>query len=228
MAQEEAIVTRGHAREGYAQEKAGAQAPAACVLVFARYPTPGQAKTRLIPALGSAGAAQFYRQLAEGMISQLRILRQGYPVDVVLWYSGATAATMADWLGEDWIYCPQPEGDLGHRLRMATDWAFGQGYDSVLVMGTDCPDLDESILRQGLRYLAQGADLVLGPANDGGYYLLGLTSPQPTLFEDITWSTAAVLAQTVAQAERLRLTPTYLPTLIDIDTPEDLAQWRQG
>lgn len=198
------------------------------MLVFARYPTPGQAKTRLIPALGATGAAQFYRQLAEGMIEQLRVLQQGYPVDVALWYSGATAAAMADWLGSDLIYCPQPEGDLGRRLSVAMDWAFGQGYGTVLVVGTDCPDLKASIVRQGLGYLAAGADLVLGPANDGGYYLLGLTSPQPTLFQAITWSTAAVLAQTVAQAERLRLTPTYLPTLIDIDTPEDLAQWRQG
>lgn len=200
----------------------------ACVLVFARYPTPGQAKTRLIPALGPAGAAQVYRQFAEGTIAQLRALQQRCPVDVALWYSGATAATMADWLGPDLIYCPQPEGDLGHRLTVAMHWAFEQGYGTVLMMGTDCPDLDATIVHQGLAALAQGADLVLGPANDGGYYLLGLTSPQPALFENITWSTAAVLAQTVAQAERLHLSPTYLPTLIDIDTPEDLAQWRQG
>ena len=193
----------------------------ACVLVFARYPTPGQAKTRLIPALGPAGAAQLYQHLAERVIAQVRALP--FPVEIALWYSGATAATMQAWLGDDLIYCPQPEGDLGHRLSAAMDWAFAQGYGSALVIGTDCPDLNAAILTQGLEALAAGADLVLGPAQDGGYYLLGLTSPQPALFEGITWSTAAVLAQTLAQAERLHLTPTYLPTLVDIDTPEDLA-----
>lgn len=193
----------------------------ACVLVFARYPTPGQAKTRLIPALGPAGAAQLYQHLAERVIAQVRALPS--PVEIALWYSGATAATMQAWLGDDLIFCPQPEGDLGHRLSTAMDWAFAQGYEAALVIGTDCPDLDTVILNQSLEALAAGADLVLGPAQDGGYYLLGLTSPQPALFEGIAWSTAAVLAQTLAQAERLHLTPTYLPTLTDMDTPEDLA-----
>jgi rSAM/selenodomain-associated transferase 1 len=193
----------------------------ACVLVFARYPTPGQAKTRLIPALGPAGAAQLYQHLAERVIAQARALP--HPVDMALWYSGATAEAMQNWLGDDLIYCPQPEGDLGHRLTTAMDWAFTNGYTAALVIGTDCPALDATILHQGLMALTAGAALVLGPAQDGGYYLLGLTSPQPALFENITWSTAAVLSQTLAQAERLHLTPTYLPTLHDIDTPADLA-----
>lgn len=192
-----------------------------CILVFARYPTPGQAKTRLIPALGPAGAARLYQDLAERGIAQVRAIPRS--VDIALWYSGATAEAMRGWLGDDLIYCPQPQGDLGHRLATAMDWAFAQGYAAALVIGTDCPGLDAAILHQGLADLAAGSDLVLGPAQDGGYYLLGLTSPQPALFENIPWSTAAVLRQTLAQAERLHLTPTYLPTLHDIDTPADLA-----
>ncbi|MFH7241399.1 MAG: TIGR04282 family arsenosugar biosynthesis glycosyltransferase [Spirulina sp.] len=195
----------------------------ACVLVFARYPTPGQAKTRLIPALGPEGAAQLYRWLAERVIAQARSLQRQGLVDIALWHSGATAETMGDWLGQDLIYCAQPEGDLGHRLATAMDWAFNQGYESALVIGTDCPDLDAAILNQGLESLAAGVDLVLGPAQDGGYYLLGLTAPQPTLFEGIAWSTSTVLAQTKAQAQRLHLTVADLPILTDIDTPEDLA-----
>jgi rSAM/selenodomain-associated transferase 1 len=195
----------------------------ACVLVFARYPTPGQAKTRLIPALGPEGAAQLYQGLAERMIAQVRSLQRQGAVDIVIWHSGATAEAMGIWLGKDLTYCAQPEGDLGHRLATAIDWAFDQGYGAALVIGTDCPDLDAAILNQGLAALAAGADLVLGPAQDGGYYLLGLTAPQPTLFEGIAWSTSAVLAQTEAQAQRLQLTSAYLPTLVDIDTPEDLV-----
>ncbi|QQE65186.1 hypothetical protein GFS31_18720 [Leptolyngbya sp. BL0902] len=193
----------------------------ACVLVLARYPTPGQAKTRLIPALGPAGAAHLYQRLAEGMIAQVRAMDAA--VDIALWYCGASEAAMRTWLGDGLIYCSQPEGDLGYRLTTAVDWAFAQGYGIVLVSGTDCPGLDAALLNQSLATLANGADLVLGPAQDGGYYLLGLTAPQPELFQDIAWSTSAVLAQTVAQAQRLHLTPTYLPTLTDIDTPEDLA-----
>ncbi len=195
----------------------------ACILIFARYPTPGQAKTRLIPALGPEGAAQLYQWLAERMIAQVRSLQHQGAVDIALWHSGATAETMGDWLGKDLIYCAQPEGDLGHRLATAMDWAFDQGYGAVLVIGTDCPDLDAAILSQGLEVLAAGVDLVLGPAQDGGYYLLGLTAPQPTLFEGIAWSTSTVLAQTKAQAQRLHLASVDLPTLTDIDTPEDLA-----
>lgn len=193
----------------------------ACVLVLARYPTPGQAKTRLIPALGPAGAAQLYQRLAEGMIAQVRAMEPA--VDVALWYCGASETAMRTWLGDDLRYCLQPEGDLGHRLTIMLDWAFAQGYGRAVVIGTDCPGLDAALLSQSLTALASGADLVLGPAQDGGYYLLGLTAPQPALFQGITWSTSAVLAQTVAQAERLHLAPTYLPTLTDIDTPEDLA-----
>ncbi|MEB3290672.1 MAG: TIGR04282 family arsenosugar biosynthesis glycosyltransferase [Leptolyngbya sp.] len=193
----------------------------ACVLVFARYPVPGQAKTRLIPALGPEGAAQLYRHLAERSIAQVRAITPA--VAIALWYSGASAPVMRTWLGDDLIYCPQPPGDLGQRLTAALDWAFDQGYASALVVGTDCPDLDTAILTQGLEALARGSDCVLGPAQDGGYYLLGLRSPQPALFQGIAWSTEVVLAQTVAQAQRLGLTPTYLPTLIDMDTPEDLA-----
>jgi rSAM/selenodomain-associated transferase 1 len=193
----------------------------ACVLVFARYPLPGEAKTRLIPALGPEGAAQLYRGLAEVTLAQARAIRPA--VAIALWYSGAPEEALRAWLGDDLIYCPQPEGDLGQRLTTALDWAFAQGYASALVVGTDCPGLDAAILTQGVTALARGADCVLGPAQDGGYYLLGLREPQPLLFQDIAWSTEVVLAQTVAQAQRLGLTPTYLPTLSDIDTPEDLA-----
>lgn len=195
----------------------------ACILVFARYPTPGQAKTRLIPALGPEGAAQLYQWLAERMIDQVRALQRQGSVDVAIWHSGATTEAMINWLGKDLIYCAQPEGDLGHRLATAMAWAFNQGYGAALVIGTDCPDLDAAILKQGLESLATGVDLVLGPAQDGGYYLLGLAAPQPTLFEGIAWSTSAVLAQTKAQAQRLHLTVADLPILTDIDTPEDLT-----
>lgn len=196
-----------------------------CLMIMARYPTPGAAKTRLIPALGVLGAAQVYRQLAERMVAQARPL-QTEGVAVAVWYTGAEAEEMAQWLGDDLTYCPQPGGDLGDRLTAAFQWAFDQGHRRVLIVGTDCPDVTTDLLRQGFAQLGT-VPLVLGPACDGGYYLLGLTQPQPTLFQGITWSTSVVLTQTVAAAAALGLVPLYLPTLTDIDRPEDLAAWER-
>lgn len=192
---------------------------------MARYPTPGQAKTRLIPALGAEGAAQVYRQLAERMVAQSRPL-QADGIRVALWYTGAAAAAMRQWLGDDLTYCPQPEGDLGDRLIAAFQWAFDQGHHRVIIVGTDCPDVITDLLSQGFDRLKTDS-LLLGPACDGGYYLIGLTQPQPTLFQNITWSTATVLAETLAAATAVGLAPVYLPTLTDIDRPEDLAAWER-
>lgn len=198
---------------------------APCLMIMARYPTPGQAKTRLIPALGAEGAAQVYRQLAERMVAQAKPL-QADGIRVALWYTGAEGAEMQQWLGRDLTYCPQPGGDLGDRLIVAFQWAFSQGHRQVIVVGTDCPDVTTDLLRQGFDRLKTDP-LLLGPACDGGYYLIGLTQPQPTLFQNIAWSTATVLAETVAAATTLGLVPAYLPTLTDIDRPEDLAAWER-
>ncbi len=195
-------------------------------MIFARYPIPGQAKTRLIPALGAEGAAQLYRQLAEHTVGQARVLQRQRGITVMLWYTGAENATMRGWLGDGLVYHPQPQGDLGDRLTAAFQTAFQEGYRAAIAIGTDCPQLDAATLEQGFLAL-QPYPLVLGPASDGGYYLIGLRQLVPSLFQGIAWSTASVLAQTVAQAAQAGLTPAYLPTLTDIDTPEDLELWDQ-
>ncbi|NJL49560.1 MAG: glycosyltransferase [Leptolyngbyaceae cyanobacterium SM2_5_2] len=197
-----------------------------CLMIFARYPTPGQAKTRLIPALGAEGAVQLYRQLAEHTVGQARILQRQPEVAVMLWYTGAEEAAMRSWLGDGLCYSPQSEGDLGDRLATAFWAAFEGGCRSAIAIGTDCPELDVATLAQAF-VLLQQHPLVLGPASDGGYYLIGLRQFVPGLFQGIVWSTASVLSQTVAQAAQAGLTPAYLPTLTDIDTPEDLDVWEQ-
>jgi uncharacterized protein len=196
-----------------------------CLIIFARYPTPGLAKTRLIPALGALGAVQIYRQLAEHTVAQAKALQGQRRLAIAIYYTGAEASVMAAWLGEELTYLAQSDGDLGDRLTAAFQTAFDQGYDTAIAIGTDCPELDAITLDQGFAAL-QDHPLVLGPANDGGYYLIGLRQPAPALFQNIAWSTATVLAQTVDQAAHLGLTPAYLPTLTDIDTPEDLARWQ--
>lgn len=200
--------------------------PSACLLIFARYPEVGQVKTRLIPALGPEGATTTYRQMATHVIAQVRELRQRQPLAVTVWFTGGSQAGMATWLGADLTYQQQSGGDLGQRLQTAFQVTFDQGYQVGMAIGTDCPSLTPAILDQGWQAL-QHHDLVLGPATDGGYYLIGLNRPVPELFQGIAWSTAVVLEQTVAIADRLGLTRYHLPALTDVDTPQDLAIWQQ-
>jgi rSAM/selenodomain-associated transferase 1 len=195
------------------------------LMIFARHPTPGQVKTRLIPRLGAEGAAQLYRQMAEQTLQQALRLASQRSLGIGVWYTGGEADAMAAWLGPQVDYHRQPEGDLGHRLKTAFARVFDQGPGAVVAIGTDCPDLDAALLAEAFEQL-QHYPLVLGPAQDGGYYLIGLRQPQPQLFDGIPWSSGAVLATTVERAHHLGLVPIYLPLLSDIDRPEDLDRWQ--
>lgn len=193
------------------------------LIIFARYPEPGKVKTRLIPALGAPGAAAFYRQMAEQTLAQARRLQGQRSLQVEVRFVGGSYELMQDWLGRDLSYTTQGDGDLGARMERSLDAAFGAGVSRSIIIGTDCPDLDAKFMEQAFQSLEQH-DLVLGPATDGGYYLIGLRQTVPELFTGIAWSTSVVLQQTVEIAQKLGLAIAYLPTLSDIDYPEDLAQ----
>ena len=124
-------------------------------------------------------------------------------------------------LGSDIIYRQQSEGDLGRRMALAFKESFSAGMTGVVIIGTDCPDLKVQLMVKAFHALEQN-DLVLGPALDGGYYLIGLRRLIPELFTGISWSTAEVLEQTISIAQRLDLAIAFLPLLNDIDRPEDL------
>lgn len=196
-----------------------------CLLLFTRYPQPGQTKTRLIPALGPEGAAQLHQRLATHTMQQIRQLQA---VHTEVWFTGAEVHQMQAWLGPEWHYQTQKGGDLGDRLSHAFEQAFASGFEAVLAIGTDCPGLEAAILHQTFELLTQ-TDLVLGPATDGGYYLIGLRRPTPYLFNGgIAWGSETVFQQTVEAAQALGLTIATLPPLTDIDRPADLAllhQW---
>jgi uncharacterized protein len=208
------------------------------LLIFTRYPSPGSTKTRLIPTLGAEGAAALHQQMVEHALWEARQWQRVAPAAgptagpptqraIAVWYTGGTPAQMATWLGNDLDYHPQGEGDLGDRLSQACQWAFATGAQSVLLMGTDCPGLDELILTTAQHHL-QRHDLVLGPALDGGYYLMGLRRWIPELFQGIAWSTATVLTRTMAIAQRLRLRTHLLSPLSDVDYAADLVHWQQA
>lgn len=191
------------------------------LIVFTRYPEPGKVKTRLIPALGPVGAAEFYRQMAEHTLAQAKQLQGQRSLQVEIRFVGGSYEFMQDWLGKALIYTAQGEGDLGERMTRSLQSAFDGGIQRAVIIGTDCLELDAQVLEAAFQSLEQ-YDLVLGPAKDGGYYLVGLRQPVPELFRRIAWSTSAVLQQTITIAQKLGLAIVYLPTLSDIDNPEDL------
>ena len=194
------------------------------LIIFTRYPEPGKTKTRLIPALGAEQAALLQRQMTEHTLTQVRKLHSVRPIAVEVRFAGGDLNLMTQWLGSG-DYKPQGEGDLGSRMARSLCLALEDNVNAVII-GTDCPGLNANLLHEAFDLLHL-YDLVLGPALDGGYYLLGLRSFIPELFVGINWSTAEVLQQTVAIAQQLNLSVNYLPALADVDRPEDLPVWEQ-
>ncbi len=191
------------------------------LIIFTRYPEPGRTKTRLIPKLGAEGAANLQRQMTEHTLEQVRILQQQISISVEIRFAGGSLQLMRNWLGDEWIYHPQDGDDLGEKMARSLTNVFAQNCQKAVIIGTDCPDLDANILGHAFQSL-DNSDIVIGPAEDGGYYLIGCCRLYPELFVNIAWGTADVLRQTCIQWEKLNLTPTLLPFLSDIDRPEDL------
>jgi rSAM/selenodomain-associated transferase 1 len=195
-----------------------------CLIIFTRYPEAGKTKTRLIPALGKEGAAMLQRQMTEQKLAEAKKLQTYIPVSLEIHFAGGNEQLMQNWLGSNLTYKQQNEGDIGCRMASAFQESFKTGTKQVVLIGTDCPELNAKLISQAFEELIEH-DLVLGPALDGGYYLIGLNQFIPELFTDISWSTAEVLSQTLSIAEKLELAVAFLTTLTDIDHPEDLAVW---
>jgi len=191
------------------------------LIIFTRYPEAGKAKTRLIPVLGEVGAAELHRRLTEKTIAESRKLQKFRPVSICVYFTGGSIAQMQDWLGHDLEYRSQHSGNLGDRLIHAFQTAFDLGAKSVVAIGTDCFDLTSNILTFAFTEL-EIHHLSIGAATDGGYYLIGLNKFIPDVFQDIAWSTDIVFEQTLKIVKRLDLSIAFLPTLNDIDRPEDL------
>lgn len=197
------------------------------LLIFTRYPMPGQVKTRLIPELGPEGAARLQRRMTEHVLDMARAAGRFWPGSrLCVCYTGAARRCFRDWLGGGLQYAQQGQGDLGLRMQQAFGSAFRKGAAPVVLMGTDVPGITSDILGRALQAL-QTRDVVLGPAADGGYYLIGMRVFSPGLFEGIDWSTGQVAAQTRKNMQRLGLQGEHLPVLRDMDSPEDLDEIRQ-
>ncbi len=194
------------------------------LILFTRFPVAGKAKTRLIPALGAEGAAETQRQMTELTLCRAISLAIARGVRIEVRHEGGDEEAMHDWLGPHPRYRPQGAGDLGQRLDRATNDAFAEGCDLLVITGADCPRLDETVLHQAFDALRENA-VALGPAQDGGYYLVGLRRPLPALFQGIAWSTDHVLGDSIEKARASGCDPVLLATLPDVDEPQDLADW---
>jgi hypothetical protein len=202
------------------------QSSAERLILFSRYPEPGKTKTRLIPVLGPRGAAQLQRHMTEHALSRVGGLIRTRSLDIEVRYDGGSRELIERWLGEAVSCRAQGGGDLGRRLEHAFSDAFAQGVNRVVIMGTDCPGITAARVDSAFDLLGR-FDVVLGPATDGGYYLIGLRHPAPQLFVDMPWGTAEVKAETLARADASGLEVVCLESLGDVDRPEDLWVWHR-
>lgn len=188
------------------------------LIVFVRNPESGKVKTRLAAQIGNEKALAIYIKL----LHHTRDVAEKASGDH---YVFATGPLMDDtW--KDFTVAQQSEGDLGRKMKQAFDYLFNKGYKNVVIIGSDCPALTTDHINNAFATL-KTHDVVIGPANDGGYYLLGMKKLHMPVFEKKQWSTASVLTETIASLNHSTLTYKLLETLTDVDEKNDLPdQWK--
>jgi rSAM/selenodomain-associated transferase 1 len=190
--------------------------------MFAKHWTPGEVKTRLGRDVGVVAAARLHRAFLATSLRRLRTLGERR----VLAYSpGDRGRDFADLAGDDWTCLPQFDGDLGQRMERYFDRAFARGARRVVLVGADSPNLPLEYIRRSFQLLEDRA-VVLGPADDGGYYLIGAAGSVPPIFSDIAWSTPQVLPRTVERLAEAGISCTTLPPWYDVDQLSDLRRLR--
>jgi rSAM/selenodomain-associated transferase 1 len=193
------------------------------LIIFLKAPRAGSVKTRLATTLGDHAALEAYRLLLATTLGAMQPLSS-----VELRFTPDDAAEeAARLLRPGWTAVAQGPGDLGERLARAFDDAYREGARRVAVIGSDCPDLTAADITEAWETLDE-SDVVLGPATDGGYWLLASRRPCAFLFRGIPWSSSAVLAATRRRAESAGLEVTLLRELTDVDTEEDWLRWLQS
>ena len=196
------------------------------IVVMARYPEPGKTKTRLIPVLGAGPASDLHDRLVKHTLQTVDDVKHRCSAcREHVHFAGGQLAAMQQLFGAQRSYFEQVDGDLGDRMSAAIRSAFKAGARRVLVIGTDCVELQTQHLEAAFQLL-NSSDVVIGPAVDGGYYLIGLREPREALFVDVDWGSSRVMQQTVQKAADANLSVARLPTLADVDYAEDLIPCR--
>jgi len=190
------------------------------LIIFLKYPQAGKVKTRLAKDVGDYEAARIYSNMALNIIESV-VDPKSYNT-ILFYYPPEKEKEIKDWVGEKEVqYSPQVGNTLGDRISNAFKEVFSSSADKTVIIGTDCLDITSENIKEAL-YLLDETEVVLGPAEDGGYYLLGLNKYRPQIFQDIDWSTEHVLEQTVLRIVENSLNYSLLKTLKDIDTVDDI------
>ena len=196
------------------------------VLIMAKAPRAGEVKTRLCPPLSLADAAELYRRFLLDKIDQVRSLGTA---GLAIAYTPAEARAFFEEVAPGFVLLPQRGADLGDRLANSLGALLGRGYRGALAIDSDTPTLPLGFLQQALDLVTTPEiDVVLGPTEDGGYYLIGLRTVHRELFRAMAWSTSQVLPETIRRADAKGLRVACLPPWYDIDTPDDLARLRMA
>jgi len=198
--------------------------PRRSLAVMARTPELRRTKTRLIPALGETGAMQAHIVLVEDTLARLRDLAVA---DASLWVTDVSG-TARGWAATFGLPLHiQPGGDLGEKMHGIISNLLASGANQVCLIGTDCPGIDAGYIEKAFSALAD-SDVVIGPAEDGGYGLIGLRDAHAQLFAAVDWGTARVLRQTLARVEAAGLEARVLQPVWDVDTPRDWHRYQSG
>jgi rSAM/selenodomain-associated transferase 1 len=189
------------------------------LMIFVKNPVLGKVKTRLAATVGPERALEIYLKLLE----YTNKITLDLSVDKAVFYSDEIEQGDL-WDGNAYQKQLQSQGDLGYRLKSAFEWGFQAGYGKICVIGSDCYELTPDIIMESFREL-KTYDAVLGPARDGGYYLLGLKALQPEYFQDKSWGTDAVAAATLKDFQSLGINYSLLRPLTDVDVEQDLGSF---
>ena len=189
--------------------------------IFARVPVPGQVKSRFSPTLSTESACDLYRAFLGDLFERIQQAR----VSPTVFYSGEPAGELSALLPYPWPLVAQSGDDLGARMASAFAQLLAGDATRAVLIGSDSPDLPLIHLRHAFQRLKH-RDVVLGPAMDGGYYLIGLRAPAPSLFENIAWGEPTVFAQTLERVKRAGLTMSVLPPWYDVDDAPSLELLR--
>lgn len=193
------------------------------LILMAKAPLPGQVKTRLCPPFTERGAAALYACLLEDTATEMTRVQR---VHRFLFYSppGSGRLFRRDPFSR-FDARPQSGGDLGERMEAAFETAFTHGFARTVLVGADCPALSATIVRAAFRELASAAGAVFGPSDDGGFYLVALSCPAPSLFQGVHWGTKTVLSEVSRRCREAGLPYSLLPIGFDIDTADDVERF---
>ncbi len=194
------------------------------IIVFTRFPVEGKVKTRLAKNMGNKFAVSFYRVCAEHTFKELLKVKETGSEIFLFCSEGNEIEQVMKWAGNDFNYYSQQGNDLGLKMQNAFETVFKKGYKKAIIIGTDAPDVSMNIVQSAISVL-NNYSVVIGPANDGGYFLLGFKSKLIDLFSGIEWSTDSVFNSTIEKLNNSKTHYFVVDELTDIDTLEDLQNW---